>query len=268
MQPAVQIIPARTPIRHALEQWSGFCQRYAVKTRITYKRIIKTFIAYVQPETIMDIRPNEIQAYVNSRLSKNSHTGLNLHIATIKSFCRWLSDNYGIPNPSTRIRNYPSDTQEARCLSSDEYHKILSATTGRDFHLIRFLANTGLRASELTDLTPNNIQDKWLTVRGKGGKIRHIPLNGNAAESLKVVMNFSRNAQITYHRCIWIAEEVGIPPFGPHACRHYFATQLLSKGKPIHAVSKILGHSSVLITEKIYYHFRPEHLSGLTDCLE
>jgi integrase len=56
--------------------------------------------------------------------------------------------------------------------------------------------------------------------------------------------------------------------FGAHAVRHYFATQLIRKGVNIYKVSKILGHSSVQITESTYVHLMPVDLLGITDVLD
>lgn len=56
--------------------------------------------------------------------------------------------------------------------------------------------------------------------------------------------------------------------FGSHAIRHFFATQLIRKGVSIYKVSKILGHSSVKITESCYIHLVPVDLLGITDVLD
>ena len=267
MKTAVYPITARTPLSHAIEQWSGFCQRYTARTRESYQRRIKDFAAYIQAATIGDIHLPELQAYVNSLLGSHCHTGANGYITAVKSFCHWLSDIYDIPNPALKIRKFKDDTAEARCLKVEEYRKILVVLTGSDYHLIRFLANTGLRASELANLKPPDIKGNWLIVRGKGNKIRHIPLNQSAIESVPYILNFSRSRTAIFERCHRIARKAQIPPFGVHAIRHYFATELLKK-QPIQKVSKVLGHSSVTVTEKIYWHFRHEDLAGLTDCLQ
>jgi site-specific recombinase XerD len=105
-----------------------------------------------------------------------------------------------------------------------------------------------------------------LTVNGKGRKRRFVPLNTTALETVQTAIQFSKSRHAFYQVCLKLAKTSGCLPFGPHSLRHYFATQCLAKGVEIHRLSKILGHSSVAVTER-YYHFSPEHLAGLTDCL-
>jgi site-specific recombinase XerD len=54
---------------------------------------------------------------------------------------------------------------------------------------------------------------------------------------------------------------VGLPPISFYqATRHTFASQWVMAGHPIERLSKILGHSSVMVTE-IYAHLKPESLN-------
>jgi integrase len=76
------------------------------------------------------------------------------------------------------------------------------------------------------------------------------------------------NRNRLYRICKRLARRAGIPRFGPHALRHYFATELYRKGVPVSLISKILGHSTTQITELIYVHFQSADLLGVTDCLE
>jgi len=55
-----------------------------------------------------------------------------------------------------------------------------------------------------------------------------------------------------------IIKKTGLKRIRLHALRHGFATLLRSKGIPIEAISKVLGHASVLVTIKIYDHWEGE----------
>lgn len=67
--------------------------------------------------------------------------------------------------------------------------------------------------------------------------------------------------------CFDVAKATSIEKFGPHALRRYFATTLFAKGMDVSRISKLLGHSSIKTTEKIYVHFRDSFLDGSTECL-
>ena len=259
---------AKLAIGHALEQWSGYCQRYSPRTRLIYASLLTEFVHYAHPQTIQDIQPPELQTFINSLLSHHAHTSVNTYIIALKSFCRWLCDTYGLPNVSAKLRKLPDNKGESRCLSDEEYRKVLTIAGSDDYHIIRFLCNTGLRITEFIGIKPSDLTGKWLVVRTKGRKINHIPLNNAALDSISHIMDMSKSARTISRHCHELAQKAGIPRFSPHACRHYFATQLLSKGVSIHHVSKLLSHSSVTITEKIYWHFRHTDLVGLTDCLD
>jgi len=52
--------------------------------------------------------------------------------------------------------------------------------------------------------------------------------------------------------------KAGIRQIGAHTLRHGWITDLLHRGFPLHAVSKMAGHSCVETTAKIYAHHYPE----------
>ena len=56
------------------------------------------------------------------------------------------------------------------------------------------------------------------------------------------------------------AERAKIPRITPHALRHTFGTRWLQAGGDIYKLSKILGHSSVAVTEQHYAHLLKEDL--------
>lgn len=60
-----------------------------------------------------------------------------------------------------------------------------------------------------------------------------------------------------------VGEQIGLPfSLSMHAARHSFAVFALNKGLSMSVVSRLLGHSSTDITEKVYARFLPETLSA------
>lgn len=60
-----------------------------------------------------------------------------------------------------------------------------------------------------------------------------------------------------------VGEQVGLPfSLSMHVARHSFAVFTLNKGLSMSVVSRLLGHSSTDITEKVYARFLPETLSA------
>jgi integrase/recombinase XerD len=261
----------------AKDKWLDYNKRHTERTQGHYRMVIERFFATLDADNVQDITTGNIQDYIGSIIEGNSNRTANAHLTVIKSFCRWLSDQYDIPNVSEKVKMLTEDPPEQRFLSNDEYEAVLKVVDGVQFDAIVFLTHTGLRASEFCSLRWSNIsQDrKSLTITGKGRKRRTIPLNTKCLEILDkypvtqkhIIFSKNISRKYLYNLCADAAKSAGIPAFGPHALRHLFATELLVKGVPPAHVSKLLGHSSVKTTERIYIHFLPDHLAGITEVL-
>ena len=157
------------------------------------------------------------------------------------------------------------------------------------FHcLIEVLYATGLRVSELVSL-PRTVltgDDRILTIKGKGGRERIVPLNRPARESIARYLAIgddpedgvspmlrtkwlfpSRSAEghLTRQRFAQDLKELalnaGLDPdrVSPHVLRHAFASHLLDRGADLRAVQQLLGHADISTTQ-IYTHVLEERL--------
>ena len=60
-----------------------------------------------------------------------------------------------------------------------------------------------------------------------------------------------------------VGEQIGLPfTLSMHVARHSFAVFALNKGLSMSVVSRLLGHGSTDVTEKVYAKFLPETLSA------
>jgi len=204
---------------------------------------------------------------------------VNVNLTAIKSYCKWCYRDNEQANPARKVKMWQEDEPKRRFLSEEEFQKVMPVAEGIDRDIIVFLCNTGLRVTEFNSLKWQDISPdmRFVTVIGKGNKRRVVPLNSRCREILQRYKSSNGNGKLPITRrnryaetrvCIKLAKKAGIPKFGPHACRHYFATQLILRKIPIQMVSKILGHTSVKITEQVYLHLIPMDLLGLTDVLD
>jgi integrase/recombinase XerD len=138
-----------------------------------------------------------------------------------------------------------------------------------------------LRISELARLPLRDVslEEGAVRVRGKGSKVRLVPLGSRALEKVRT-WNVVRGAgkvlddtlfvgirgkrmsrtgvwQIVkrYARAANIRQNVT-----PHTLRHSFATHLLDNGADLRAVQEMLGHSDIATTQ-IYTHVSSDRLS-------
>jgi integrase/recombinase XerC len=118
-----------------------------------------------------------------------------------------------------------------------------------------------------------------VTVKGKGGKFRTVPLGRPAREALERYISDGRSHLLTdaSDQSLWVGVRGGsmssrslrrsvskrVATF-PHAIRHSFATHLLEGGADLRTVQELLGHAD-LATTQIYTAVTRKHLRGMYD---
>jgi integrase/recombinase XerD len=148
--------------------------------------------------------------------------------------------------------------------------------------MVYLLYAAGIRVSELTSLTPHDLDLSmgYTRVRGKGRKERIAPFAPVAGDRIRPYLEDHRRDLLpkTDHlflnhrgfaltrQAFWeilgkIAHRAGLPngSVSPHVLRHSFATHLLEAGVNLRSLQMLLGHSD-LSTTQVYAHVTPEHL--------
>ncbi len=161
----------------------------------------------------------------------------------------------------------------------------------RDKAILELLFSTGLRVSELCNLSQEDIdlsRDEF-SVRGKGDKIRVVFLSDTAREAVRAYLKartdfddamfvqYGKNAKteqvknkdirLTPRSVQRIMKQyatlAGITrKVTPHVIRHSFATDLLSNGADLRSVQALLGHANIATTQ-IYTHVTDKHLRDI-----
>ncbi len=144
----------------------------------------------------------------------------------------------------------------------------------RDRAILEVLYASGLRISELVSLTVDQADSDTLTVEGKGGKTRVVPVGRPAREAVRAYLEEGRPqlARSSAGPALWVGVQGGaLDQRGvrrvvfrhaatfPHALRHSFATHLLEGGADLRTVQDLLGHSD-LATTQIYTAVTRRHL--------
>lgn len=262
-----------------IQSWLHYCRRmYTARTCEHYEMVLRQLQEFIVNDG-EELTTEVIEGYLDKLLENNTRRTFNCYLTAIRSCCRWRSSRYHVNNPAESIHIIKEDPPQQRILSGDEYAMILKHARGQDLQIIEMLAHTGLRRAEFYGLTWDCISPdlKFLKLKGKGRRARVIPLNQTCRDILRRYKRIDGPVQITrrypgktgtYWLCKRIARDIGIPKFGPHALRHLFCTRLVKAGVSIYLVSKLMGHSSVLTTSKIYAHILNEDLLGKTDVLD
>ncbi len=150
--------------------------------------------------------------------------------------------------------------------------------------LLELLYGSGLRATELLSLPLNAVprDAPFLTVTGKGGAQRMVPVSTRARQALSrwtalrgtegklLFPSSARQGHLTRVRLFQLlralAARAGLDPerVSPHVLRHAFATHLLEGGADLRVLQTLLGHADISTTQ-IYTHVDAARLVALVN---
>lgn len=150
--------------------------------------------------------------------------------------------------------------------------------------LLELLYGSGLRATELVSLPLAAVprDAPFLTITGKGGQQRMVPVSQRAGQALRrwialrgeggrqLFPSNSRQSHLTRVRLFQLlralAVRAGIDPekVSPHVLRHAFATHLLEGGADLRVLQTLLGHADIATTQ-IYTHVDSARLVALVN---
>jgi integrase/recombinase XerD len=232
-----------------------------------------------------DVDSIQLRSYLSTLRAKGlSPRSIARHAVTLRRLFRFLETEGLIQeNPTPKFSFAAQARRLPHTLSSDDVRRLLnqpdgSATLGaRDQAMLELLYASGLRVSELITLKTQqvNLQSNYLTVKGKGAKVRAVPFGRWAREKLAAYLTdvrprllkgkssaylfTNRRGQMLTRQGFWklirrYALAAGIDKrVTPHTLRHSFATHLLEGGADLRAVQTMLGHADISTTQ-IYTH--------------
>jgi integrase/recombinase XerD len=153
----------------------------------------------------------------------------------------------------------------------DEILRAAETSNLRDYLLLRFLWRTGVRVSEVINVTPNDIEFKNRVVnirKAKGGRQRRVPLD---EETLKMLSDYILASNILEDEPVFPVKRDRVfkivKKYGnmsgvkihPHTLRHSFAIHMVRSGTDLRRLQLMLGHTS-LSTTQVYLQFNDNDL--------
>ncbi len=233
---------------------------YSPSTINTYKLNLQEAIKFIHIEQINDDQYEINLIPYRAKLVNKHKKTIYKKISIIKSFVNYLQENK-IKINLTGDESIRLPKTLPKPLSFAYIDEVLKRIEHEDRLIILLLYSLGLRISELANLKEKDIKNGWVSVKGKGNKIRQIPLLPEVEtevlnylnDNYKKVYIFEKNKtklnenQLRYKLCK-IFKEIGLK-VTPHQLRHSFASDLLNRGARITDVSELLGHSSLESTQ-------------------
>lgn len=213
--------------------------------------------------------------------------------SALRQFYGFLVDeNYRVDDPSSRLPR-PATRRSLPKILSHQDIAVLFATAEAEaasgaaapvrlLALLELLYGSGLRATELVSLPLAAVprDAPFLTVTGKGGAARMVPISRRARDALarwqavrpggSGYLFPSRSGYLTrvrlYQSLKELAARAGLDParLSPHVLRHAFATHLLEGGADLRVLQTLLGHADIATTQ-IYTHVDAARLVALVN---
>ncbi len=255
-----------------------------------YQQDARAFLIHLQeyqggPLQLADLQRLELRA-LRGFLARRKQQGLsarsaNRTLASIRSFLRYLVDKQGLASPpALAIRNAKEPQALPRALPADELVRALEQVdslqpepwmAARDRAVLGLAYGCGLRLSEVLGLRPQDFQPGagFLTVLGKGGKQRSMPL---LAEVQALVERYMASCpwplaadqplfrgqkggklspRVVQRAMAQLRALMGWDEAAtPHALRHSYASHLLHAGADLRSIQELLGHSKLSTTQR------------------
>lgn len=242
------------------------------------------------PATLGALTQSDMRAFAAAERGRGlSARSLARRLSAARSFLRWMSDRHGFDASRALASRGPKYTRSLpRPLAPDQARDLLDLAAGthpkpwiaaRDTAVLTLLYGCGMRISEALALNGADWPFREaLTIRGKGGRERQVPLlpvtQDAVAEYLRLspwpleprdpLFRGARGGRLSpgliENAMRQARQALGLPPTAtPHALRHSFATHLLAAGGDLRTIQELLGHAS-LSTTQVYTGVDDAHL--------
>ena len=281
-------------------------ERGAAKNTLeSYERDLLAFAAFMLSRNRVseDANAIHIKAYVKLLSTSGlADSTIARQVSVIRQFFKFLySDNLRTDDPTSTIGSPKISRKLPKFLNENEVERLLDVARDhpgaeglRLVALLEILYATGLRVTELVGMPLGALSrdEKFLTIRGKGGKERMVPLSEPSQDAivdymairakylpkknitngahLKMFPSRGKDGFLSRARFGQILNKLAIEAgidhrrVSPHVLRHSFASHLLAHGVDLRALQQMLGHSDISTTQ-IYTHVLDERLKELVN---
>ena len=292
MSRGAEISESAETLAAVCEKWAETCKKPVVSDltyRQTYVYSIDAIKKHFGDALIRDVRQADIQKFFVKNSWRNRWAVDKFYYILKNTFNFAVQNNIIQKSPFIDIRKYSHDSSKKRAYSPDQYFQCVEYAKTHSRGIGAFIVlKSGLRRGELCALRWSDIdfQNKTISVRRaitfKSGKLvisrgktrnaaRIIPVDDETVSFLQSAPRLApcvvghvegqdyidpkNYAKREYRRFMRdFSTETGNPALSLHELRHTYGTMLYHFHTPLEAIAKVMGHSSLEITRKIYVH--------------
>lgn len=274
-----------------------FEKRFSPHTVTAYKNDLDQFSQFIvsfQSE-LLNVTHQHVRTWIVSLMDDGIEARtINRKISSLRSFYKFLQREDLIGNsPMIYVRAPKIPKRLPIVITEQKMDNLLDAQDVfsndfqgiRDRLIVELLYGTGMRLSELVNLSDHdiNVYEQQIKVLGKRNKERIIPISNSLIKLIgdyqlhKLNQNFDTKssalivtnqgnkvyAKFVYRTVNLVLSFISThDKKSPHILRHSFATSLLNRGADLNAIKELLGHSSLAATQ-VYTHNSVEKLKSI-----
>lgn len=252
--------------------------RLSANSLAAYRRDLGAFLRFialhrartVDMEVLQGLGAADGRAWLASRGDGYRRSSTARACSVVRSFYKFLAIAIGRENPP--LMNLKSPSPKAtlpKPLSHAQILRLLEGAAAKpgDKALLCLLYASGIRLGEALALNVGDWRRDQITVNGKGGKQRRVPILPEAAKMIEAYLKDGNDPPadrplflgaggarlspgVAQRMMRKLRHRLNLPESAtPHALRHSFATQLLAGGCDLRLIQELLGHSSLSTTQ-------------------
>ncbi len=277
-------------------QYISLEKQYSGHTVKAYTNDLTTFLYYIKNtfeiSEITEVNRDVVRSWIVRLIEEgNSNITINRKLSTLKSYFNFLIKSGLIKvNPVKNIVSLKTPSYLPHFITRERmslYYRTREVEENfvsiRNFLIIDLLYTTGIRETELINLTENdiNFNQNTIKVTGKRNKQRIIPFSENEKDYIIRYMKIKKDTfkvaspafivtnkgTRAYPKFIYriVSRELSSvteSKKSPHILRHTFATHMLNEGADLNSIKEILGHANLSATQ-VYTHNTIEQLKSI-----
>ena len=254
----VPLAQCRLTVRQAGERWLETyvqTQRNQKGQKLTLHRFRKYVAPYFGHMLLERVTGEDVRAF---RLKLERSSGLSVTsiwhlLADVRCLLRWCEDAGLVDRCPFPRRVMPRLQERPPDRLTDEEAAALRALPDPHGFVCRLALATGLRWGELTRAQASEIERGFLLVHHtKSRKVRRVPLAPDVLAEVRMrvgrLVGFAEGSPGSFAKAV--RKGTGIERFHVHQMRHTFACQWLERGGSLAALQQILGHASIVTTQR------------------
>lgn len=275
-------------IEQAIDEFINYCifeKGLSIKTKESYLNDLTVYLEFLHKnnvKNVTEITSQNIKEFLKKRNKTEKITTIAHNLTVIKNFHSYLlRENIVTKDVSTMIERPKLRKSLPKTLSIEDIDSLLDIDLKTPFDyrnkaMLELMYGTGLRVSELINLTINDIDITNCSIKifGKGNKERIVPIGEYCIYYLNIYLNvrdlllkkstsdklflnnhgkgMTRQGFFKNLKAILKAKGLNCE-VSPHTLRHSFATHLLERGADLRSIQEMLGHADIATT-RIYTH--------------